>query len=158
MTTWCNSDEWHIKRCAILFHVQLDKSSPDLESGSCVNRVRLISVSWLPRGTCQLDVSTKLIEHVMHHWLPACQDPVAIDVVQAEKLQRPSSELLQVVDTNFEYQQQPTCSSCLITHHVVAWKSVWPICLQKDRSQIIIAEESYQRPSSEHGQKRKFQH
>ena len=44
MNAWCNSDKWHIRRCTILFHIERTGSGQNLESGSCVNRVRLIAV------------------------------------------------------------------------------------------------------------------
>ena len=69
MTTWCTSSMRHIRRRAIFWHTEWTCSGQNLESGSCVNRVRLIAVLWSPRGTCLFGNTTNLIEYVSHHGL-----------------------------------------------------------------------------------------
>ena len=69
MTTWCTSSMRHIRRRAIFWHTEWTCSGQNLESESCVNRVRLIAVLWSPRGTCLFGKTTHSIEYVSHHRL-----------------------------------------------------------------------------------------
>jgi hypothetical protein len=103
-------------------------------------------------------VTTKLIEHAYDRWLPTGQVRFESERVGAEKLQRPSSELLQCVDFNFARSAWSTDTQ---NHETVSFNAkmcVSAICLQKDRSQLVIPEESSQRPASEHGENRVKMH
>ena len=102
MNAWCNSDKWHIRRCTILFHIERTGSGQNLESGSCVNRVRLIAVLWSPRGTHGRNLYAMLIERGQHAQLPTGQNRTEIGSVRAEKPQSPVSGHLEHVDCDFE--------------------------------------------------------
>ena len=74
MNAWCNSEKWHIRRCAILFHIQWDSSGRNPDGRSCAIRRRLIAVLWLPRATCRFSGTINLIPYETAHDLPLCHN------------------------------------------------------------------------------------